>query len=1040
MSSSSLKPSEKQWLRHQDRLGDLGFRVTANQLEYKLKKWKFRKNIDKSTWVEIDHCISKRKRAGKDSEVIFCGKRVKLETVEKETNRHRDRRIFAQLALQQSSSPVVPADTQVSVCTPQPLSMEFEWPSTLPWLRFPAKDLQIILSAYTAKTLDNEKIRPEALVSAIFHRENQLTTNIAQFGVSKLAAIIGTSMPESYSQEHLQRAQCLLSGSREEYLFETLSMVIYGLSNNIYNLYEEDQWKATMTILKTSGLLEISVNLKNLKSWTIDGFMENLFRAAMDRLNNVTEYVNAREIMAVLKWLLALGQSPISLYEKFGHLFARGSFKSTAFEGSTDPVWHKTMLEIVLRSNGSNDVVCRIAKLLLKHGASVNLDRALHSAIRRRDRDLIDMILQHGGSLYAELECPDGFVYKETALTVAAATGLSETQYILDLLASWNPSKPVTEFINADVLISAAAHGKDDIVSYLHSKSGIVIANHFGIMPLHAAAHNGHLSTCQLLFTLHGAYVSGVMPMFSPLHIACHARRPDIVHFLITKDVNVNAVARGGYTDEEQRTVRRAFQISSVLRGYEVVCATSSCLSYDLLSAALAAGADPNEKNAEGTSALQLALLWGWNADPEPLYDIVALLLRNGATLLGGEVVLAIRLEDWDLVDLLLKYGGRLLDTGKFGVTALEATIEAQHASGLTRLFETEPGIYDAGSLCAAIATGDNSTLQQLLTNRRTKPIAHTLEVTAVGMAAELGNLGLLRSLLEHPPSCKIGPMPSLYIVEADQIIQYKRRKYDSDDRHSYTSGSPLALVAGMEFDEAREACSELLKNGFQADRLTWAVAAGANNLAFAQFLLDHDQRYQGDSRHEHRPYKIPNPLLAAVKHHNKELIALLLRAGVDVNEHRRSTWRGRSPLQWAVELGDFEMVRYLIEAGANVNSPPAFDYGATALQLAAIKGHLGIAKYLIDFGARVNALPARFHGRTALEGAAEWGRLDMLELLLASGARKTGDWHRQFVRAVKMAIKQGHHTAANLLKQSLGWSEEDESLFQTEGILDHKA
>lgn len=72
--------------------------ISKAQLEYKLKSWGFRRNIDRETWVSIDHTIAKRKRMGKDSEVIFSGKRLKQSTVERETNRHRDRTIFAQVA------------------------------------------------------------------------------------------------------------------------------------------------------------------------------------------------------------------------------------------------------------------------------------------------------------------------------------------------------------------------------------------------------------------------------------------------------------------------------------------------------------------------------------------------------------------------------------------------------------------------------------------------------------------------------------------------------------------------------------------------------------------------------------------------------------------------------------------------------------------------------------------------------------------------------------------------------------------------------
>ncbi|KAI1185488.1 hypothetical protein F5B17DRAFT_30707 [Nemania serpens] len=75
-----------------------GINITDNQLEYQLKKWKFRKNINKSTWISIDRHLAKRNREGKKSEVIHCGQRVNLSKVVKETERYRDVTVFARLA------------------------------------------------------------------------------------------------------------------------------------------------------------------------------------------------------------------------------------------------------------------------------------------------------------------------------------------------------------------------------------------------------------------------------------------------------------------------------------------------------------------------------------------------------------------------------------------------------------------------------------------------------------------------------------------------------------------------------------------------------------------------------------------------------------------------------------------------------------------------------------------------------------------------------------------------------------------------------
>ncbi|EWY79857.1 hypothetical protein FOYG_17033 [Fusarium oxysporum NRRL 32931] len=132
-----------------------------------------------------------------------------------------------------------------------------------------------------------------------------------------------------------------------------------------------------------------------------------------------------------------------------------------------------------------------------------------------------------------------------------------------------------------------------------------------------------------------------------------------------------------------------------------------------------------------------------------------------------------------------------------------------------------------------------------------------------------------------------------------------------------------------------------------------------------------------------------------------------------------------------AVQVGNLDIIDLLLQAGAHLNSPPSFFGGATALQIAAIKGNLGLAKQLLDLGARINARGARQCGRTALEGAAEHGRLDMLQLLLHSGTLTTGAGQLQFVRAVHFAEQSGHDAAADLLRQSRQWTDEDADLYE---------
>ncbi|KAG6980442.1 hypothetical protein FocnCong_v009900 [Fusarium oxysporum f. sp. conglutinans] len=106
MGTRQPQPTEAEWLRHKTAIGrlylveemplkelvgevrNLGLAVTKAQLEYKLKLWGFRRNISGATWAIINHRIAKREREGKDSQVVYRGRRLEAKTVEKERKRH----------------------------------------------------------------------------------------------------------------------------------------------------------------------------------------------------------------------------------------------------------------------------------------------------------------------------------------------------------------------------------------------------------------------------------------------------------------------------------------------------------------------------------------------------------------------------------------------------------------------------------------------------------------------------------------------------------------------------------------------------------------------------------------------------------------------------------------------------------------------------------------------------------------------------------------------------------------------------------------
>ncbi|KAI1739817.1 ankyrin repeat-containing domain protein [Xylaria scruposa] len=1099
----------------QAKLKEQGLDATMHQIETKVRGWNFRKNIDKKTWKSIDCHIAKRKYAGKKSEVILCGRRIKLETVERETDRNGDKSTLAQLALQRSS-PAPLIDDQVIVCTPQPINMEFNWPVTLPWLRFSVQELPVIQKACQPWILESQRASSRDLVSAILPKA--LKKDIAYIGVSKLAAIIGRSMPETYSQENLQRAHNLLSGTTEDCAPECFSVIIYNTSNNAFNFEGDDMWEKSMKVLEACGIFHLKVSIGEDKSPTINGFMEKLFNAAIERCLPCNNF-QARDVRAetVIKWILTSGYCLNTAVESLWyrvqnrqvdlsstqqhilsltkHLLNAGASANILVPEQNHEEFH-TILEIALQKPFSNETIFNLAELLLKHGASKNLDRALHFAIRRNEKVIIEMIVQHTGDLTAGLKpLSKSPLYKETALTVAASVGAEQTSHILDLLCRLYPSINIATFITSDVLIAAAAEGHDDVFRSLYDILPTIPANEYGITPLHMAARYGHLSTCRLVLPLQVAHSTWATAKVSPLQAACYGGHEGVVEFLIRNGADVDAGSNFDSNAEKLRSENQ-FDIRSnwgrlmpdffgipplqmlllnelgssypdrlrflrcatilvragaKLFGNELSIAAKWC-DLELLTAAVAAGANPNGLDGRGKTPLQCALV-AKSSRSDELYGFVSYLLSEGAQILGGEVDSAIDLQQWEVVKLLIDHGGNM-----DRASALKKFILTQDNIRALEIIDSEPSIYDAGALYAAIMMENDALIQRLILNRPSEASEDPFEITAIAVAAMSGN-PVLQYLLAHPPACRTGLLPLHYkkqdyecntYVMVSSVKDIRRGDYSLSTCSTPICGSPLALVASSLGCDALEGCSQLLASGFCADELTWVVAASSQNIAFIQTVLNHGQ----DGNYSYDDFEDCNPLMIAVGHGNQELVTLLLEAGVNINTcldgellslaaatgdlgvvdcliqagvDVNSDSPYNNPLQAAAEEGNMDIVQCLIQAGADVNAEPLEVGGATALQFAAINGHLGLAKYLIEEGAEINAPPSRYGGRTALQGAAEHGRLDMLGFLLAEGALTTGRWRHRFVKAVKLATKERHFTAVDLLKQFAGWSDDDE-------------
>ncbi|XP_038135596.1 dynein heavy chain 12, axonemal-like isoform X2 [Cyprinodon tularosa] len=257
-------------------------------------------------------------------------------------------------------------------------------------------------------------------------------------------------------------------------------------------------------------------------------------------------------------------------------------------------------LFVAIRS-GRADLV----KLLLLRGSSVHQAgchgrRPLHEAARVGNVELVKLLLEAGAR-------PDPRSnYGFTPLALAAQGGHQEVAEILLRKGADIFSQADDE---ASVLYEAAASGNPSIIRLLleHGPDAN-ISNHTGHLPIHRAAHRGHLQSLKLLLpvtNMANVNNSGI----SPLHSAAAEAHGDCIKALLDDGYDPNFMLhpwiRRNYDDERKSAL--FFAVSN-----------NDMASAKLL---LEAGAMPNQ---DPVKCLQVALRLG-------NYDLINLLLRYGA-------------------------------------------------------------------------------------------------------------------------------------------------------------------------------------------------------------------------------------------------------------------------------------------------------------------------------------------------------------------------------------------------------------------------
>ncbi|KAM0289684.1 hypothetical protein ACHAO9_005980 [Fusarium lateritium] len=1109
MSSEKPRPTEAQWHEHKafirqeylvkntslkhvaDALAARGFHTTKAQLEYKLKKWHFSKNLDKQSWQYIERKITTRKTQGKESEVIYYGRRLDRLKVAKEVRRHSETNIFKQLAVQTDAPS--PVSSQLIVCTPPSFETNVEWPESIPWSRFLNQYWNSAQSLFQPSTLTIAQAQQFDPLLKILDRPGLVPIFGVSHGTSKLASFLSNIILESCLREHSRKAQSLITSPIDESDLDLLKILVYKISNGTRLIYHSE-WEMASLILRSS-LRSLPRNLQTLLTDSVifQAFLDSTFQHEIYHRASRSP-IDALWPLDLIRWLLELGQDPNRPLDisfgfprtPIGKAFQAGDLELAQllfhFHARIDHTQAKSdskaIVAIALESSKSDAIKLRMLKLLLQYDNGTDMERILSAAICLRDMELVQTILYQDVDVTKQVVPTQYyFTYQRidlehyldfmSPLTISAIAGDDFLTLMLDHLKHLDR---LTSSVTADLLIAAAFGRSVEIMRRLLIFQPFSTSNLQGSTPLQAAVAGGNLPVCQMILEIDQRLPRGLVYLaaslghedvllmllrFAPRVPAWHCDQPFVgfmrdrccsscvLHRIINhrfEDLYESGVNCLTILIEQGARVKEGEIAKLALHWME-----------EPLKAALASGGNPDDQDGQGLTALQCALMRQAKRPSkiDKSHLIVEILLQAKARLTGGEVVAAIQNGNKACISILCRYGAALGDCDSTGKTCLEAAIFAQNTELIQHILEELDPSIDLRPVCAALQLKDRALVEKLLLRLDMKEECLSMQMTAIGLAAAPGYFDILDELQSRfSPSCLPAQKALLPFrpTRFGELLPLKRdsRNYEivSKPLGSFViiypfktcrsmpclEASPLALAA---FGDNVSGFQKLLEKGYRADTTTLAVLANVAMDEISTDLVELLKIYQPRLEYFSPLPGMIGPLAAAIERGKISLLRYLVEGGMDVNANDNTLSRDWSPLQMAAWQGNLDVVHYLLGKGATVNAPPTLEGGATALQGAVVGCHIGLAKILIESGARINARGARIDGGTALEQAASAGHVDMLQLLLHRGAITTGPGRRQFVIAVGLAMDSGHHAVAKFLKRECGWMEADEGLLQ---------